>query len=54
MRVQANGSWIEIEDAIADLHLFETPRVPALSHGMCPTCYNVMMASFDGSAIPSA
>ncbi len=52
MRVQANDSWVEIEDAISVLHLFEAPRFPTLSHGMCPSCYDVMIASFDAPAEP--
>lgn len=50
MRVQSNDSWIEIEDAISDLRLFEAPRLPNLSHGMCPACYETMLASLDGPA----
>lgn len=51
MKVQSNDSWIEIEDAISDLHLFEARRLPNLSHGMCPACYERMLASLDGPAV---
>jgi hypothetical protein len=52
MRVQVGDSWTEIEDAISDLHLFEAPRLPNLTHGMCPACYDAMLASFEGPAAP--
>jgi hypothetical protein len=50
MRVENENSWLEIEDAIPVLRLFEAPRLPNLTHGMCPACYDVMIASFDGPA----
>lgn len=31
-------SWVEVEDAVRDLELFATSRLPQLSHGMCPSC----------------
>ena len=38
-RVRLDDSeWVEVEEAIARLELFEDPAVPRLSHGVCPVC----------------
>jgi hypothetical protein len=43
MRVRlADGSWVEIEEAVSALALFESEVLPQLSHGMCPSCYDAM------------
>lgn len=36
--------WKESEDAVQALSLFETDTIPALSHGMCESCYRSVMA----------
>jgi hypothetical protein len=54
MRIQSNDSWLEIEDAISDLGLFEVGNLPNLSHGMCPACYGVMLASFEKPTMDEA
>jgi hypothetical protein len=33
-------TWVEVEEGIAQLGLFHTPAMPALSHGVCDACYN--------------
>jgi hypothetical protein len=33
--------WLEIEDAVARLHLLEEERVPRLRHAVCPDCLAV-------------
>ncbi len=40
--------WLEIEDAIARLHLFEAARSPQLRHTVCPNC----LAAADVSPSP--
>jgi hypothetical protein len=47
MRVPVEGEWLEIEDAISVLQLFDTATLPRLSHGMCPTCVAAMEATID-------
>lgn len=32
------NQWVEVEEAVANLHLFEQPLLPELSHGICPGC----------------
>jgi hypothetical protein len=41
-----DGRWVEVEEAMRDLQLFEQPVVPGLSHGMCPVCAEVVRADF--------
>jgi hypothetical protein len=50
MRVQVNDSWLTIEDAITELRLFEAPRLPNVTHGMCPECYEGMLATLEAPA----
>jgi hypothetical protein len=39
------GEWLEIEEAVQRLRLFERPAVPPLTHGICEECYKKMMAA---------
>lgn len=51
MRLPVDGEWLEIEDAISILQLFDTATLPQLSHGMCPKCVAAMeetLSSLDG------
>jgi hypothetical protein len=37
--------WAEVEAAIEKLELFNTEKLPGLSHGICPKCYEeILMA----------
>lgn len=40
-------AWLEVEEAIASLRLFEKSSLPRLSHGMCPRCHETMLATLD-------
>jgi hypothetical protein len=40
----SNTAWVEIEDAINTLKLFDQERLPQLTHGLCPPCYNDALA----------
>ena len=38
-RVQLDiNSWVEVEEAVQRLKLFEVAELPKLSHGICPEC----------------
>jgi hypothetical protein len=37
--VEVDGRWLEVEDAIVALGLFSRERVPTITHGICPACY---------------
>jgi hypothetical protein len=55
MRVPVGtGAWLEIEDAIPALRLFEASALPQLSHGMCPVCYDTMMTTLDDPEISAS
>jgi len=51
MRVPVTGTWLEIEEAVAALGLLEAEGVPSLSHGICPACYDAMIAEMDSSEL---
>jgi hypothetical protein len=41
------GPWVEIEDAVAQLAILDTGPLPALSHGICPSCETTLKALLD-------
>ena len=43
-RVDCRGEWVEVEEAVARLGLFEASAVPQLSHGMCAECARAIRA----------
>jgi len=50
--------WVEIEEALARLRLFEADKMPQLTHGICDTCFQAAMRELDllekpGTAIGS-
>jgi hypothetical protein len=54
MRVPVSGTWVEIEEAIPALGLFEASAMPQLSHGMCPRCYNTMLTTLDNPELAAS
>lgn len=38
-RVAVKQGWLEVEAAVEALNLFERTALPAISHGICPTCF---------------
>ena len=40
----SDSEWVEIEEAVWRLKLFELARLPQLTHGACPGCYQSIMA----------
>ena len=45
-----SDTWVEVEDAVPALGLFECDAFPRLSHGICPDCSDDLMGLVDGSA----
>ncbi len=43
--LDAEGQWVELEDGLAAMRLFEARVLPLLSHGMCPRCYDAMVST---------
>lgn len=44
-RFLLDGEWVEVEQAVARLGLFEQPAMPAISHGVCPDCAEMLLAA---------
>jgi hypothetical protein len=44
-RFEVDGEWVEVEEAARRLELFNRPELPALSHGVCPTCSELLLAA---------
>ena len=32
------GGWVEVEEAVRRLQLFDQARLPRITHGVCPAC----------------
>ncbi|MFN2377511.1 MAG: hypothetical protein ABR538_13310 [Candidatus Binatia bacterium] len=41
------GQWMEVEDAIRHLRLFELAAMPQLTHGVCGECFRFMESKLD-------
>ena len=41
--VEVEQEWVEVEEAITRLHLLETDYPPSITHGICPSCQQMMM-----------
>jgi len=51
-RIDMEGNWINVEDAVAKLEMFEFSRLPQMTHGICKNCFACMLkdaTSSDGS-----
>jgi hypothetical protein len=44
-RFLVGGEWVEVEEAVARLGLFALPELPAIGHGVCPDCSEMLMAA---------
>ena len=53
-RVDLKGKWVDVEQAVASLRMFEWHRQPQLSHGMCEVCHRSMVALLDDYRKPRA
>lgn len=41
-KVRVGNLWVEMEQALTHLRLFELPILPSLTHGICKQCLNEM------------
>ena len=37
-KVNVGGAWVEVEEAVSRLRLFERPLLPKVTHGICTDC----------------
>lgn len=44
-RFLVDGEWVEVERAAARLELFRRSQLPAISHGVCPDCTEILVAA---------
>lgn len=44
-RFEVDGEWVEVEEAARRLELFRRPELPAISHGICPDCNQMLLAA---------
>lgn len=44
-RFEVDGEWVEVEEAARRLELFNRSELPALSHGICPDCSEMLLAA---------
>jgi len=47
-RVDVEGEWLEVEEALPRLPLLEYPALPMLTHGICETCLVKMTEELAG------
>jgi hypothetical protein len=45
--VDVAGRWCEVEDAVAEMRLFERDLLPHVTHGMCPRCFERVCRELD-------
>lgn len=38
-KIQVGTEWVEVEEAVHRLRLFQRRRLPAITHGICDECY---------------
>jgi hypothetical protein len=50
-RIDLEGYWIEVEDAVARLGVFEFSRLPKLTHGICKECFAEMLKDAGSSVV---
>ena len=44
-RFLVGDQWVEVEEAAARLGLFQLGEMPAISHGICPDCGEMLLAA---------
>jgi hypothetical protein len=44
-RFLVGDEWVEVEEAAARLGLFALPSMPAIRHGVCPDCSEMLLAA---------
>jgi hypothetical protein len=44
-RFLVDGEWVEVEEGVARLGLFQLPAMPAIGHGVCPDCTEMLIAA---------
>lgn len=53
-RLEVDGEWMEVEDAMQRLRLLEHAAPPTVTHGMCEDCLARMLAELDATDAAAA
>jgi len=48
----ARDNWVGTEEGVVKLRLFEANQMPGLTHGVCPSCFQVAMSELDRTGRP--
>jgi hypothetical protein len=40
-RIECDGTWLPVEEAVLYLGLFGSPHLPQITHGICPNCVSL-------------
>ncbi len=48
-QVDADGQWLEVEEAMVVLQLLERVVLPRITHGICPACHDRMLATLEAA-----
>lgn len=46
-RIKQDERWFSIDQLASQERLFQRPNLPELSHGICPACYQTLLASMN-------
>ena len=46
-KVFVADAWVEAEEAVKQLRLFEQSLMPNMTHGICPPCYEIISEKID-------
>lgn len=46
-RIEADGTWLEVEEAVRGMRLFDSSSLPQISHGICGDCAHAFQKGFD-------
>ncbi len=47
------NKWVEVEEGLTQLRPFESEAMPTLTHGICPECYDIVMAELNDFGPPN-
>lgn len=50
----ANGNWLEIEEALPQLGLFEQNILPTITHGVCEDCTRALTGALDDPTLAAS
>jgi len=51
-KIYVSAQWLEIEDAITELDLFEAAKLPQLTHGICLSCKETVIQLLNTDSTP--